>query len=146
MEGKSPDNANDTVPKKSDLPPESIREVALSEELVYEKWSELLETFNDRLNLKSSLSRKPVIREKCILLLELENTLQEEIIKNNKPGLLAWLRRELNEPAVELVTEIKKQVSQKVAYTDGEKLDEMMQKNMYLQVLKQRFHLDFDEL
>ena len=108
------------------------------------KWKKYLSTLNDRPNLKSTLSREPILNHDGTLLLRVENHVQDELIKNNKPQLVLWLRRELKNSSIDLVTEIAESQSQKFAYTDGEKFEEMLQKNPDLAYMKQRFNLDFE--
>ncbi len=114
-------------------------------ELLNEKWDQLLETLEDKPSLKSSLSRRPVVLENGTLLLQIDNTVQEEQIRAHNSQLVAWLRSELKNSAIELITEISQIEVQKIAYTDTEKLEEMLRKNRNLAILKQRFHLDFDD-
>jgi hypothetical protein len=109
------------------------------------RWKKYLSTLNDRPNLKSTLSREPILNHDGTLLLRVENHVQDELIKNNKPQLVAWLRRELKNSSIDLFTEIVESQSQKFAYTDGEKFEEMLQKNPDLAYMKQRFNLDFED-
>jgi hypothetical protein len=50
----------------------------------------------------------------------------------------------LKNSSIELVTELAEHQSQKIADTDGEKFEEMLQKNPDLAYMKQRFNLDFE--
>ncbi len=109
------------------------------------KWTEYLTTLNDRPNLKSTLSRTPKLMENNLILLEIENHVQDELIREIKPQLVSWLRRELKNSSIDLVTEMTKADVQRMVYTDNEKFDEMAQKNQALVYLKQRFKLDFDK-
>lgn len=113
--------------------------------MLAEKWNQLLETLDDKPSLKSSLSRKPVLSDDGTLLLQIDNSVQEEQIQAYKPQLVAWLRSELKNTGIDLTTEINQVIVQKIAYTDTEKLEEMLRKNRNLAILKQRFHLDFDD-
>jgi hypothetical protein len=146
MEGKSPGKEIISAKEEFDQATGGTQNGFLSEELVFEKWAEMLELFNDRPNLKSTLSSKPIFTEEGKLTVKIDNSLQDELIRSQKPKIVAWLRRELNNSNIDLVTEIRAQPSQKIAYTEGEKLEEMMKKNEDLILLKQKFQLDFDEL
>jgi hypothetical protein len=115
-----------------------------SEELLIEKWADLLETLNDRPNLKSTINQRPQLTGNNIIILKIDNLVQEELIRNNKPHLVAWLRRELRNSTIDMVTEFTKEPARRIIYTDDEKLDEMLRKNPALSLLKEKFHLDFD--
>lgn len=115
-----------------------------TEEQLRLKWKEFLNTLDDRPNLKSTLSRDPELQPQNLLLLKIENHVQEELVKGIKPQLVSWLRRELRNSSIELETELVMEETTRFAYTDGEKLEEMLKKNPDLALLKQKFNLDFD--
>ena len=115
-----------------------------TEEKLLRKWAEYLNSLTDRPNLKSSLNRKPLYSPDGRLVLEVENSLQEELIRDEKPRLVAWLKRELHNSNVEITTELVSEPARKMLYTDGEKLVEMLRKNASLALLQQKFNLDFD--
>jgi hypothetical protein len=104
----------------------------------------LLETLNDRPNLKSTLTQKPVLKDKNQIVINIHNRIQEELIKNNKPLIVAWLRKEFRNNSIDLKTELISEPQKRIIYTDAEKLEEMLRKNKQLALLKDRFHLDFD--
>ncbi|QGY45449.1 hypothetical protein GM418_17750 [Maribellus comscasis] len=114
-----------------------------SEEALQQKWEQFTARFDDRPNLKSTLSRLPQIQENYSLLLEIENTVQENLINSIKPELVSWLRKELKNSHIQLVTKITETIKGRIIYTDSEKFDEMVKKNPQLAVLKQKFNLDF---
>jgi hypothetical protein len=120
------------------------RDEVLTENELYTRWAELLETLNDRPNLKSTLTTKPVLKENNVIVVKINSRVQEELIKNNKPHLVSWLRRELQNTSVDLITELVQEPLKRIIYTDNEKLEEMLRKNRNLALLKERFHLDFD--
>lgn len=113
-------------------------------EQLNDRWKEYLTTLDDRPNMKSTLSRTPILKDDGTLLLMIDNHVQEELIRSIKPQLVSWLRRELKNSSIDLFIEINDTGTQKFAYTDGEKLEEMLKKNPDLAILKQRFNLDFE--
>ncbi len=115
-----------------------------TEEQLTAKWKEYLTTLDDRPNMKSTLSRTPVLKDDGTLLLSIDNHVQEELVRSIKPQLVSWLRRELKNSSIDLFIEINDTGAQKFAYTDGEKFEEMLHKNPDLAYLKQRFNLDFE--
>ena len=108
-----------------------------------EKWEQFLTRLEDRPNLKSTLSTVPELKEDYKLILEIENTIQENLIGGIKPELVSWLRKELHNSKIQLVTKITQKVKGRLIYTDTEKFDEMVKKNPELALLKQKFKLDF---
>jgi hypothetical protein len=113
-------------------------------EMFNKKWTALLETLNDRPNLKATLNQQPTLSDHRTVVLKIDNRVQEELIRNHKPQLVAWLRRELRNSEIDLVTEIILEPTSRIIYTDDEKLDEMIRKNPELSILRERFQLDFD--
>lgn len=107
------------------------------------KWEQFTSRYEDRPNLKSTLSRVPDIQEDYKLLLEIENTVQENLIGSIKPELVSWLRNELRNSKIQLVTKITETTKGRIIYTDSEKFEEMVKKNPHLAALKQKFNLDF---
>jgi hypothetical protein len=75
--------------------------------------------------------------------LEIENSLQEDLISNIKPELLTWLRIELKNSLIQLNTVYAENSKGRVIYSDSEKFDELLKKNKTLGLLRQKFNLDF---
>lgn len=109
------------------------------------KWAEYLTRLTDRPNLKASLSRTPEIVDGARLSLKINNSVQNEEINKIKPDLVSWLRKELRNTRIELITDIVAQEVEYKPYSETEKLNEMVKKNPNLALLKQRFNLDFGE-
>lgn len=98
----------------------------------------------ERPSIKSSLSNLPQIIDDHILVLEINNRIQEDLINTIKPELLPWLRAELKNSKIQLITKITETVKGRIIYTDSEKFDEMVKSNPQLTVLTQKFNLSFD--
>jgi len=113
------------------------------EELIL-KWEILTERYNDRPNLKSTLSRLPRLADDFKLILDIENTVQDDLINSVKPELVSWLRREMKNSKIQLFTEINQEVKDKIIYTDSEKYEEIVKKNPAIGLLRKKFKLDFD--
>ncbi len=110
------------------------------------KWKEYLPRLNDRPNLKATLSKNPEIFDNHKLLLKIENSVQDADISRIKPDLVSWLRKELRNTNIELITEIVVQEVDVKPYSETEKLVEMIKKNPNVNLLKQAFNLDFGEI
>jgi len=109
-----------------------------------EAWNKFLGTISDRPNLKSTLSVVPEIDE-TRLILRIGNSVQEEEIRLVKPELVSWLRNELKNSEIEIITRLERIESERVIFSDSEKMKMMIQKNPELLNLKQRFNLDFKD-
>ncbi len=118
---------------------------AFTSEQLAEKWNEFLKQNSDRPHLISTLSAVPEIQEGNKLLVKIGNSVQEEEIRLIKPDLVSWLRRELRNSEIEIVTRFEKIEVERVHFNDSEKLQMMIQKNPELYELKKRFNLDFSE-
>ena len=114
-----------------------------TQEMLAEKWKEFKEKMADRPSLCSALSNVPEIIEGNKLLLKIGNSVQEEDIRLIKPELISWLRKVLRNAGIELTTGIGKIESERMIFSDSEKLQMMMKKNPQLNDLKQKFNLDF---
>ena len=101
---------------------------------------------DDRPNLQSTLSRVPELKDNCQLYLEIDNSFQQESIIAIKPELVSFLRKELRNSKVELVTKVTDEIKNRIIYTDEDKFDEMVKKNPSLKELKKRLDLDLGQM
>jgi DNA polymerase-3 subunit gamma/tau len=124
---------------------QEVRSEPFSTEELATKWNEFLDQIADRPNLLSTLSVVPELTEGNILLLRIGNSVQEEEVRIIKPELVSWLRNELRNDGIELNTKYEKVETERVIFSDSEKLQMMMQKNPELYELKQKFNLDFKD-
>lgn len=108
------------------------------------KWEEFVERLNDRPNLQSTLSHLPKLGDDYHLILDIDNSVQDDLINTIKPELVSWLRRELENSKIQLATNITEVEKEKIIYSDSEKYMEMLKKNPELEKLKQVFKLDFE--
>jgi len=123
---------------------ENFSEPFTAEQLAV-KWKDFLNLIADRPNLCSTLSNIPELVEGNKLVLKIGNSVQEEDVRLAKPELISFLRRELRNSGIELSTQLEKIESERMFYSDSEKLQMMMQKNPELFELKQKFNLDFKD-
>jgi hypothetical protein len=108
------------------------------------KWEEFIGRLNDRPNLQSTLSRVPRLEEDFRLFLEIDNSVQDDLINTIKPELVSWLRKELKNSKIQLNIKISENEKEKIIYSDSEKYMEMLKKNPQLESLKKKFKLDFE--
>lgn len=141
---KAEKNLAEDNPQASYNEYESFSESFTFEQLTT-KWNEFLGQIADRPNLLSTLSNVPELAEGNKLILKIGNSVQEEDVRQIKPELVNWLRKELRNSSIELVQVIEKMESVRNIFSDSEKLKMMMEKNPELMELKQRFNLDFKD-
>jgi len=87
----------------------------------------------------------PELIEGNRLLLKVGNSVQEEDVRQIKPELILWLRKELRNSEIELITRIERLETERTHFNDSEKLQILVQKNPNLNELKQIFNLDFKD-
>jgi len=133
----------DTDKKETEYSAYETYSESFTQEQLAGKWAEYLKLIADRPNMCSTLSMVPELTEGNKLLLKIGNSVQEEDVRLEKINLLSWLRKELRNSHIELVTQIEKLETERIFYSDSEKLQIMMQKNPELNDLKQKFNLDF---
>lgn len=107
------------------------------------KWDAFVKRLDDRPNLQSTLSNLPELKEDYQLILEIENTVQEDLVNYIKTELVSFLRMELKNSKIQLTTVITEKVKGRIIYTDAEKYDELLKKNPSLALLRKKFNLDF---
>lgn len=145
LSGNKPDkNVVEEIPNSTYNEYENFAEPFDYEQLAA-KWNEFLGQIADRPNLRSTLSNVPELNEGNKLLLKIGNSLQEEDVRLIKPELISWLRKELRNSGIELTTRLEKIETERIFYSDSEKLQMMMQKNPELYELKKKFNLDFKD-
>jgi len=86
----------------------------------------------------------PRLTDDFQLILDIENTVQDDLINSVKPELVSWLRKELKNSKIQLLTNINQETKDKIIYTDSEKYEEMIKKNPAIEQLRQKFKLDFE--
>jgi hypothetical protein len=110
-----------------------------------QKWNEYVQRL-DRPVLKASLSRTPEIFDSCKLRLKIDSDIVDTEISKIKPDLVSWLRKELQNTGIELITEIAEiEDSGHGPLTDSQRYAEMLKKNPNIQLLKTTFNLDFGD-
>lgn len=109
-----------------------------------QKWEEFIATI-DSPNLKITLSKTPEFDAGFKFALNVENTVQEELVKSIKPNLVSFLRKELRNSSIDILTKMVENTGEKIIYSDDEKYAEMVQVNPDLFLLRQKFNLDFGD-
>lgn len=86
----------------------------------------------------------PCLLPDYLIELAIENKIQDDLLSSEKVDLLNFLRVELKNFSIDLVTKQMEQTSKKRLYTSSEKYQHMLEKNPKLEEFKRRFNLDLD--
>jgi DNA polymerase-3 subunit gamma/tau len=89
-------------------------------------------------------SEAPKMLKPYVFEVVVENKILDQEFRDEKPQLLNYLRKALNNYDIEVNTRVDEQERVKRPYTSQEKYQYMAAKNPKLAELRQRFHLDFD--
>ncbi|MFN5171001.1 MAG: hypothetical protein ACK5DD_15385 [Cyclobacteriaceae bacterium] len=76
--------------------------------------------------------------------LELTNPIEEMLLETMRTDLLAWLRETLRNQTLQVLATVRAETEKKVAYTNREKFDTLLQKYPNLTELKDKLGLDPD--
>lgn len=117
---------------------------SFTDEQLTDAWNRYLETITDRPSLMSVLSGVPE-RDGAQLTLKVGSSVQEGEVRQIKPELVNWLRTELKNDDIEIITKFERFENERVLFSDSEKLVAMIQRNPELLELKKRFDLDFKD-
>ncbi len=116
-----------------------------AEDLV-KAWNSMAARYKEKsLSLHMALTQnEPKLKEPLTVILYLENSIQQDLVKENTADILAALHRELNNGKVRLETVIRQQKKKQKAYLPKEKLEELIKKNPHISKLKDELGLDLD--
>ena len=130
-----------------DTPPKRLRSDLISENIVLEKWKEMIVYFNDKekSNLAITLGiNKPLLNAECNIEITLSNSSQIELINQEKHNVLRFLRDKLNNDLIDLVAKVAPLTKDNTPYTNSDKFKKMSQDNKHLEKLRQELGLDPD--
>ena len=74
----------------------------------------------------------------------LANSIEEPLLQTILPDLLTYLRSKLSNSSIKVETVLKKEDVKRIAYTNKEKFDLLVEKNPIIKELKDRLGLDPD--
>ncbi len=107
-------------------------------------WKTLAATFmEDSQSLYVAMTNfEPAITPTGMIKVRVDNAIQENLIHERKAELLGYLRKELNNYAIQLETSIAETQRQQKAYLPKEKLDKFIKKNPDVEKLRKDLDLD----
>ncbi|MFW5663580.1 MAG: DNA polymerase III subunit gamma/tau [bacterium] len=134
--------------KKDQLTPsaeeENRPEENFSENDLRDVWDKLKENYkNTSQSIFTALNtHPPVILDKATLEIGVDNLVQQDNIIEQKPQILSFLRKSLNNYAVNFQVKIKENKKVQKAYLPAEKFQKMVEKNPDVERLKNDLDLD----
>jgi DNA polymerase-3 subunit gamma/tau len=126
---------------------EVLRSNEISQDLVLEKWKEMILYFksSEKTNLAITLGiNDPVLIDSSNIEIPLSNTSQIELVNQERYNILRFLRDKLNNDLIDLNTKVTKTTKENTPYTNSDKFKEMSKDNKYLEKLQQELGLDPD--
>jgi len=88
------------------------------------------------------LLKQPFAFDQLQITVHLSNPVEEPLLQNIKPILTDYLRANLNNRNITVTSVLKEWEVDKIAYTNKEKFDYLLNKNPILKELKDRLGLD----
>ena len=88
------------------------------------------------------LLKQPFDFEYPQVIIHLSNPVEEPLLQHIKPALTDYLRTQLDNRNISVISILKEQGEDKIAYTNKEKLDYLLSKNPLLKEMKDRLGLD----
>ncbi len=118
-----------------------------SAEMLLNRWNAFAEKAKkeNKINLFTLMTANPpVLLDNYQIELNVENKIQENQLQEARIDLMNYLRTELQNFQLDLVTKIVENTEKKRLYTSSEKYQYMVEKNPKLEEFKKRFNLDLE--
>ena len=96
-------------------------------------------------NLHTTLTKyNPELKPDCTIVIQIDNSVQEEVLSTEKMELLDFLRKELNNFSIQIETSLADSESGTALYTTRDKFEKIASRNPSLNKLKDSLGLDLD--
>ncbi|MFM6976859.1 MAG: DNA polymerase III subunit gamma/tau [Sphingobacteriaceae bacterium] len=118
-----------------------------NQDVLLNRWNEYAERMKKvgKINLFTLLTTNaPVLMDGFKIELAIENKIQETQLQDERIDLMNFLRTELNNFQIELITKIVENTEKKRLYTSTEKYLHMVEKNPKVEEFRKRFNLDLE--
>lgn len=113
-------------------------------EKLHEVWPQMIEKYAEQTHLYISLQNLPILEPNCLVVINVENSVQHFKISQMKHELVGYLQRTLNNSLIDIRVDVSRAESENKILTDEQKLKDMVQKNPVLQIFRSKFNLDFN--
>lgn len=127
--------------------PESIVDLknVFSQEDLVEHWNAFAETIDTKVYLKNTMiNSKPVMLENFLFEVAIHNQGQQDELSNSAVSILSYLRHHLKNTHIQMRIRISESNEKKLAYTNTEKYQHLMEINPLLGKLRDEFNLTLD--
>ncbi len=116
-----------------------------TQEQVAQLWAKLAEIYKTKKPRLHAIfaSSVPEIKENYVLEMTLQNSLQNDAINEVKAGFVNYIRQQLHNGKIEVITKVDATQAAAIPYTDSDKFKYLSQQNENLNVLKKDLDLDF---
>jgi DNA polymerase-3 subunit gamma/tau len=112
-------------------------------EISWKNYAEELKDSEPRI-YSTLVAYQPILKENGIIEFPVSNPLQEDLIRSIRIKLITYLKKNLNNFSLDIVTTITDKVESNRLYTAEDKFDHMSKQYPELLKLKQQFNLDFE--
>ncbi|MEE4196108.1 MAG: DNA polymerase III subunit gamma/tau [Bacteroidales bacterium] len=144
------ENYSEQIAEENDHTPQVEEQEVARKDFTQRELIEKWHAFSDKLGNKPRIfntltSKDPKLEENYVISFVIDNNLQEQKINEIRNELLAYLKQELQNTALDLkliITDIEE--DSKKLYTAEDKFKHMLSKNENLSKLKQEFNLDLE--
>ena len=116
----------------------------ITQEKLNKIWPVFIERYSEQVHLYNTLTNEPQLLNEHIVQITVENSVQEDQIRQLKHELIGFLRRNLNNSSIDVVVELNRAKNENRMLTDEQKMKAMIQKNPALAHLRNKFNLDFN--
>ncbi len=141
-------STKDTKNQEQELPTSkaNLPASSFSAEKLASVWGSMAARYKkSSLSLHMALTQnEPKLKDAHTVIVYVENSIQEELVRENTTEILTYLHRELDNALVRLETAIRKQRKKQKAYLPKEKFEELIKKNPHIKKLRDELGLDLD--
>lgn len=140
-----PEEKKVEVEESEDVDTSGLPQEFFTEHEMMEVWKAYLIKVEHKKSIYNTLSRhQPKLLDKTTIELELDNKTQEGYLQSGRAELMAYLRTELKNFKVNLVTKIAEKAETKMLYTPDERFKHMADKNPVLMEFRKKLDLDIE--
>jgi DNA polymerase-3 subunit gamma/tau len=144
LKGKTKDEkSNVQQPEKEHKTANPTTDKPFSVDDIEKIWPQFISRFEDQPHLYKTLETIPKLKGQLVII-EVENSVQQEKIRTLKPSIIGFLSRNLQNSKIDIEVILNKKLNENKALTEEQKLKMMIKKNPNLMLFKNKFNLDFN--
>lgn len=120
------------------------KEKPFTQEQLNQIWSEFADKYTEQVHLYNTLTSELELQDNYLIKITVENSVQQDQIRQLKPEILGFLRRGLSNSKIDVIVELNRAKNEHKILTEEQKMQAMMKKNPALALMKNKFNLDFN--